>query len=185
MKNKFLFLLVLALSSCSSGIDYKIEPIRVNEVGGDPRHMDKLFLISCVGYDDASEVDIECRKHAAEFAYSKGYFYFTVFNQNQKTETQRKSYQTTQAITTESVNNKVKNTNSSHTGSYSNYKSKDDYTAYERQTDTVYVPKTVYYTVTKNYKQYTFLLIQEKEITDWKNYYKVLDYYSPDEKKKK
>ena len=157
MKNNF-FITLFFLTGCA-GVSTDIKELKYNEVLGS-KHSEfdgRIFSASCSGneYADAGMVKEECLSKMAETVYNKGYNFFTVITQDGKTTESLESYTTTQPIT------------SYHYG-YGEYRA-----------NTTYVPQYHSYTVTKFHKFYTFVLIDEKDIDKWGNYYKVSDYYTP------
>ncbi|MDR0292456.1 MAG: hypothetical protein LBI01_06885 [Elusimicrobium sp.] len=157
----FLFLIII-LAGC---VSYNVEKFKPNEYGLDDSFTGKIFSIDCDGNDfvGAKKVDNKCRKYMSKFAYEKGYYYFTVINQNTDSHTSVSSYTTSKPVTTYS-----------NVSIYSGGRS-----AYGTAYSTSYVPQTHYYNNTKYSSTYLFILIEEQELQQWSNYYKVSDYYTP------
>jgi len=159
---KLVLAVTVILCAC---VGYDVEAVKPNEVGADESFTNRIFTISCNGdeFVDSKDVDKKCRKYASKFAFEKGYLYFSVIGQDGGSNTSVRSYTTTTPVTTYS--------NASIYGG--------GYSAYDSGTSTTYIPQTHNYTVTNSYKNYTFVLIGEKELKDWPNYYRVSDYYTP------
>src|SRR5574344_1831228 len=170
MKKLFVFSIFLVITGCAD-VSINIEELKYNEVLG-ANHSElagRLFSISCNGneYAEPDYVKSMCLSSAAELVYNKGYKYFSVIGQDGGATESVGSYTTNTPVTTYS-------TSSAYSGGYS---------AYGQGTSTTYVPQTHNYSVIRHHKFYTFVLIGDKEITKWNNYYKVSDYYIPKPKK--
>lgn len=169
MKISYGFLISLFLSGCAT-VDKNIDTVHPNEYGMSDDFNGKIFSIYCNGNDmaDAKYVDDKCKEYMSEFAHEKGYDFFSVIGQDGGTKTSVESYTVNTPVTTYS-------NASVYSGGYS---------AYGYGSSTTYVPQTHHYTVTKHAKGYLFVLIDKAEKNKWQNYYKVSDYYIPEEKNK-
>lgn len=164
---KMCLLTVGLLVGCAS-VDKIIDPIHPAEYGMSEELDGKMFTISCAGNTKADSrfVDNECKKSISEFAYVRGYSFFTVLDSDSQENVQTNSYTVNEPLTTESES-------SIHDG---------DRAVHKSGATTTYVPKTKTYTVTTYSQEYTFVLIDKSEKAKYKNYYKVSDYYTPDKK---
>ena len=160
MQKIFSFLiLVIFMAGC---VDVKIEEMKYNEVFGTAgaEFEGKIFSAKCSSEGaNATKVNDTCLKEIAKTTYMKGYQYFYVFFQDDEKLHEIGSYTTTTPVTT-------------YNNSYSGY-------GYSYGVSTAYVPKTTNYTIERNNKYYGFILIDEKDISKYPNYYRVSDYYTP------
>jgi len=162
MKKLVLFAVFTFLSACSR-FSHEIKLIRPNEIGADENFTNRVFTIFCRENDDfvelfgsvgLLEVDEKCKEFTSKFAFEKGYLYFSVLDKGDGSITSVKSYMTDIPVTTTSI------------GGY--------------KTSTTYIPQINNYSLTNPYIKYIFVLIKENELKKWKNYYRVLDYFSPE-----
>lgn len=165
MKKNFLLLVALILCGCAQ-VTKRIMVVHPNEHGLSEDLEGKLFAIGCYGNGSTGlqYVDDKCKRYMAEFAYNRGYDFFSVLAQDGETNSSTSSYTINQPVTTYS-------NASVYSGGYS---------AYGYGSSTTYVPQTNYYTVTTHTKAYVFVLIDKTEKNKYKNYYKVSDYYMPE-----
>jgi hypothetical protein len=159
MKYAIAFFALLFLYGCANVI-YDLELVRPNEIGLSEDLYGKVFSINCEGNDYAKEktVDNDCRYIISGIAYKKGYSYFTVLDSFRDTKITTGNYLTTTPV------------NSYYRDSKGNF-----------FTSTTYSPQNNTYSIKHNYSYYIFLLIKEDEIGNWKNYYKVADYYTAED----
>ncbi|MCL2748860.1 MAG: hypothetical protein FWE50_02175 [Alphaproteobacteria bacterium] len=160
---KLIFGVFLSFLCACAHVEHDIENIKPNEAGFDDSFVNKIFSISCKGTDgaDPKDVSTKCREYASKFAFEKGYSYFSVLDENSGSNKSIGSYTTTTPVTT--------------------YSNSGGHYAYGYGTSTTYVPQTHIYSTTSHYKNYAFVLINENELKQWKNYFKVSDYYIPKE----
>lgn len=154
-----LFLYSCAIFGSNPKVDYNINMVKPNEIGMGEELSGRVFTINCTGneYDGVQEVENLCRKYVSEFSYQQGYNYFTILNSNRNSQTSTNTYTTRTPVNTY-------------------YKNSKGESAYY----TTYVPQNTTYNVTKHSLYYMFVLIKEDEKEEWKNYYKVSDYYGID-----
>ena len=156
----------MCLCSCAL-VSRNIALVHPNELGMPESLNGRVFSIHCFGNDwaDATFVDNKCKEYISEYAYKDGYPLFSVLDKEDASKTSVGTYTTTQPITTYS-----------NATIYSG-----GYTAYGFGSSTSYVPQTHLYSVTSHAKDYLFVLIDYSEKDKWQNYYKVSDYYRPEE----
>jgi hypothetical protein len=162
---------LLALGALLFGCANVNKTINVAHPGehGYPEELEgKIFSISCTGNASADSrlVDDKCKEYISEFAYQKGFGLFSVLDKNSETNTEQRSYTVNEAITTKAE---------------SSVKS-DAHSVKKYDTTTTYVPKNRDYTVTTYSHDYLFVLIDAAEKDKYKNYYRVSDYYNPNQK---
>lgn len=169
MKKVIAFIAILLLGGCMVKTD--VQEIKFNEIGVSSEFEGRIYTITCYSNGGSSKrVKDTCLKKMARITHDKHYDFFTVFMQNHNANTEVVPFTVQEAITTTSSYNSHAYVHGSG-GWASGYGSSNG-------TTTSYVPTTQYMSVTTFVSRYGFLLIEEKDLGKWENYYKVSDYYA-------